>query len=111
MIVFFHSSCSDCRRELPKIDSIWKKLNNHPNFCLMTIARGEQAEAVSDFFIQHHFSMPVYLDPQKEAFLLFANQTVPRLYLSDKNGIIRYIAIEKLDLTAEQLIAKILELL
>lgn len=111
LIVFFNSTCGDCQRELPKIEELWKTLKDEKNFRLMAISRGETKSVISDFIVQQHLTMPVYLDPKKEAFLLFADKTVPRIYLADKNGIVRYIAIERIDITTDQLKEKIKELL
>ena len=51
--------------------------------------------------------MPFFLDPKREVFSLFANSTIPRLYLSNRENIVTWMAIEEMELTTEQLIEKI----
>ena len=50
LLVFFVTTCGDCKRELPKIDSVWNEMKDHPTFRLVTISRGETAEVVNDFW-------------------------------------------------------------
>ena len=47
LLVFFVTTCGDCKRELPKIDSVWNELKDHPTFRLVTISRGETTEVVN----------------------------------------------------------------
>ena len=30
LLVFFVTTCGDCKRELPKIDSVWNEMKDHP---------------------------------------------------------------------------------
>ena len=68
LLVFFVTTCGDCKRELPKIDSVWNELKDHPTFRLVTISRGETVEVVNDFWKKQNFTMPFYLDPNKKSF-------------------------------------------
>ena len=51
--------------------------------------------------------MPFYLDPDKKVFSLFANSTIPRVYLVNPENIVTWMAVEQMDLSAKQLIGKI----
>lgn len=107
LLTFFVTTCGDCKRELPKIDSVWNELKNNPSFRLVTISRGETVEVVNAFWKKQNFTTPFYLDPDKEVFSLFANSTIPRVYLIDRENIVTWMAIEQIDLSAKQLIGKI----
>ena len=100
-------TCGDCKRELPKIDSVWNELKDQPTFRLVTISRGETAEVVNAFWKEQNFTMPFYLDPDKKVFSLFANSTIPRVYLVNRENIVTWMAVEQMDLSAKQLIEKI----
>ena len=102
LLVFFVTTCGDCKRELPKIE-----LKDHPTFRLVTISRGETVEVVNDFWKEQNFTMPFYLDPNKKVFSLFANSTIPRVYLVNRENIVTWMAVEQMSLSAKQLIGKI----
>ena len=89
LLVFFVTTCGDCKRELPKIDSVWNEMKDHPTFRLVTISRGETTEVVNAFFS------------------LFANSTIPRVYLVNRENIVTWMAVEQMSLSAKQLIGKI----
>lgn len=110
LLVFFITTCPDCQRELPKIESLWETLKNDPDFALVTISRGETTATVNEFWKKQKFTMPFYLDPDKIAFLQFANSTVPRLYLTNQENKVIWMAIEELQITPEQILEKIREL-
>lgn len=40
--------------------------------------------------------MPYYSDPQRSAYAAFASMTVPRVYLADRNRVIRYMWVNEL---------------
>ena len=111
LLVFFVTTCSDCERELPKIEEVWEKLKENPNFRLVTVSREETASTVNNYWEKEKFTMPFFLDSKREVFSLFANSTIPRLYLSNRKNIVTWMAIEEMELTTEQLIKKIEELI
>ena len=111
LLVFFMTTCPDCQRELPKIEQIWENLKENPDFRLVTIARAEKAEVISQFWEKHQFKMPFYLDPDRQVFSLFANNTIPRVYLIDKENVVTWMAIEEMPFTAQQLVEKIEEMI
>ena len=51
--------------------------------------------------------MPFYLDPNEKVFSLFANSTIPRVYLVNRENIVTWMAVEQMSLSAKQLIGKI----
>jgi len=105
LLVFFYTKCKDCNREKPKVQRVWDELEDYPGFQLITIARGEDATTGRGFW--NRATMPCYGDMDKSAFLEFADHTVPRLYTINPQGIVTWIAIEHLDLSEEELVAKI----
>ena len=55
--------------------------------------------------------MPFYLDPDRQVFSLFANNTIPRIYLINRENVVTWMAIEDMSLTALQLKEKIEKLI
>ena len=111
LLVFFMTTCPDCERELPKIEGIWQQLHENTDFKLIAISRAETASTVNQYWEKQQFKMPFYLDPEREVFSLFANSTIPRIYLVNRENIVTWMAIEETELTTEQLIEKIEELI
>lgn len=96
LLVLFSTSCSDCRRVLPVIEEIWQAVKNETDCQVVAIAR---AETVDRWGV-----IPCYCDPDRSVFSLFANSTVPRLYIINEAGIVTWMAIEQLELTADELL-------
>lgn len=107
LLVFFGSYCNDCKRILPVIEEVWKEMKNDPGFLLTPISRREAAEDVINYWKANGFTMPFYLDQKGEAFSLFANSTIPRIYIINSNNVVVWMSVESLDLTASELIEKI----
>ena len=111
LLVFFGTYCPDCKRVLPVIEEVWKELRNDSKFQLITISREETAEAVSEYWKENQLTMPFYLDPTYgDVFSLFANNTIPRIYLINQNKEVVWMAVESLDMSAKELIEMIKEL-
>lgn len=111
LLIFFDTTCGDCRKELPSIQEVWKDLGSNSSFALWTISRVQPADAVMDYWKENSFTMPVYIDNGQKAYSLFADMIIPRFYLADKSGTLRWIADTSLGITAEQLENKIRNLL
>lgn len=109
LLVFFGTYCSDCKKVLPVIEEVWKELRNDPQFLLVTISREESAETVSQYWNDNQFTMPFYLDPSRTVFKLFANNTIPRIYIIGPDTKVVWMSVESLDLSASELILKMKE--
>ena len=106
LLVFFVTTCGDCAVAMPVIQKVWEGLRSNPDFIMAAISRDETAETVIGHWDDEKFSMPAYLDPGREVFAMFANSTVPRIYLINPEGKVTWMAIEKLDITAQEIIRK-----
>lgn len=107
VIVLFWTPCGDCRREMPKIHSVWEHFRDADDFRLVAVSRGENAAAVAEYWSGSGYTgMPYYLDPDRSAFGRFANTTVPRLYLVGSDGVVKHMEIERFSPAA-----KIIELI
>lgn len=91
LITFFATWCGPCRKELPFIQSdIYNKYKNNPNFELLIFGREHNWEEVSKFRNDNKFSMPIYPDPERKIYSLFAGQYIPRNFLISPEGRILY---------------------
>jgi len=107
LLVLFSTTCGDCQRELPKVNRIWEELRDDPFYKVITIAREQNKEITDKYWMDEDFTMPKYLDPDRSVFSLFANSTIPRLYIINEEGVIEWMAIEELTITPEELLEKI----
>lgn len=109
LLVFFGTYCPDCKKVLPVIEEVWTELKDDPRYQLIAISRGEEENVVSEYWESNRFTMPFYLDPDKQVFSLFANNTIPRIYIVSPDNVVTWMSVESLELSAKELISKIKE--
>lgn len=101
-IVFFHTGCPDCRNVMPLIQKLYDEyaasssMENHSdegrqNVRFVLISRAEGEESVARHWKEEGFTMPYSAQDDKSVYSLFASSGVPRVYLSDRDGIIRFV--------------------
>ena len=101
LIVLFDVTCKDCRRELPKADSLYRHYAGNPDFVLLPVARAQSADEVgaywhrTDSVLKLPFTMPAYIEySPHEVYNLFAEKLVPRFYLARKDGRVYWLGAE-----------------
>jgi peroxiredoxin len=108
LLVLFVSTCGDCQKVLPVINNeVWPWVKDNPGYQLITISRDEPAQEVASHWADNKYTMPAYLDPGRKVFSLFANRTIPRLYIINEERVIEWMAVEKLDISSGELIDKV----
>lgn len=93
VIVFFHTGCSDCLRELPLLDERYRA-GVYEGKRVVCISRAEGAESVAAFWQEHHLALPYSAQPDRRIFDLFASAGIPRVYETDEEGVVVRITIE-----------------
>ena len=90
VVMFFHTSCPDCQQALPLIQQLYSKYSSQGiRFAL--ISREEDDSTVSSYWKENAFTMPYSAQSTREIYNLFAQTRVPRIYISEKGGIIKAI--------------------
>lgn len=105
LIIFFSTTCRDCQQAFPDIAALYKEYKNNPSVRVLLIARDETEEQASAYFRKHDFDMEFFPDPERKVYSLFAGNTIPRVFLADKNGTIILTQTEKVD--ADEIQAKV----
>lgn len=82
VITFFNTSCSDCQRELPVIDSLYRQ---RPELIVACIARSESATSISKYWEENNLSVPYSAQPDASVYNLFAIAGIPRIYIIDES--------------------------
>lgn len=100
VIVFFNTECSDCQRELPRLQQVYERTNG--NIYWIAIARDENNEPISKFWAEKKLSIPYSPQTDRHIYNLFASAGIPRLYLTENAVITRVFNPENMP-TAEAL--------
>jgi peroxiredoxin len=90
VIMFFHTSCPDCRQVLPQMQKIYDEYASK-SVQIALISREESAESIDIFWKEKSLQMPYSAQRSRMVYELFAKTGIPRVYICGKGGIIRYI--------------------
>ncbi len=94
LVVFFRSTCGDCKRELPLVETAYRAVKDQEDFCLVAITKeANAATAVPTYWTNNGFTMPWYIDDGM-AFTGFEVERVPTLYLFGTDGKVAFVAVE-----------------
>lgn len=95
VIVFFNTSCSDCQRDLPLLNSYYLQHKDDKGFQMVAISREEDAESVAAFWETNHLQIPYFAQTDRRIYNLFATSIIPRIYFVSAQGIVTRIDVEK----------------
>jgi thiol-disulfide isomerase/thioredoxin len=89
VINFWATWCEPCRDEMPALERLRVKLKDR-SFEVVTVNFGESSGTVSRFLSKLGLSMPVLLDPWKEAAEAWKVRGLPMTFVVDASGNTRY---------------------
>jgi len=90
MIVFFHTGCPDCRQTLPRVQRIYDKYATE-GVEFVLISREEVADSVAAYWQRNGLTLPYSAQADRRVYELFAHKRVPRVYINDRDGIIKHV--------------------
>lgn len=91
LVSLFATWCGPCQKELAEVQStLWPKYKDNKNFKMLVIGREHTDEDLQKYNERKKFTFPLYPDPKREVFSKFAEKSIPRAYLFDKNGKLIY---------------------
>ena len=91
LLNFFATWCPPCRQELPRLQKeLWDVLGGRQDFDILVLAREEGWDKLDPFMKKNDYTFPVYPDLKRQVFSLFAEQSIPRNVLVNKEGKIIY---------------------
>lgn len=94
LVSLFATWCGPCQKELADVQStLWPKYKDKKDFVMLVIGREHTDEQLQKYNERKKFTFPLYPDPKREVFSLFAEKSIPRAYLFDKNGKLIYSSI------------------
>ncbi len=87
LVNLFATWCGPCQLELAEVEKVlWPKYKDNKDFVLLVIGREHTDEQLTKYNERKKFTFPLYPDPKREVFSLFAEKSIPRAYLFDKEG-------------------------
>lgn len=98
VIVFFQTTCRDCQRELPRLQSVYEReLSRKDGARFVCISRAEGQDAIAAYWQAHDLTLPYSPQPDLQVYNLFAHHTIPRVYVADAAGTVRARFVEQVD--------------
>jgi thiol-disulfide isomerase/thioredoxin len=88
ILSFFASWCKPCKKELPHFQKVADEFKDYPvKFFLVNV--GEDRETAIRFAKSLGLHLPILLDTYKKVSENYKVETLPRIVLLDKNGVVR----------------------
>lgn len=114
MVNFWATWCAPCLMEFYDFPSKIITPFKNSNFILLPISRGESIDIVKakmKHLQKDGISFNVGIDPTEDIWKLFAEGSIPKNFLIDKNGVIRYMSTGNVDSNLDKLALMIKNLL
>lgn len=86
VIVFFSTTCEDCRRELPLIEERYRVSCADTTF--IAIAREQSLADIAAYWEENDFHIPFSPQEDRKIYSLFATIGIPRYFTISSNGIV-----------------------
>lgn len=86
LLVFFNTDCSDCRRDLPLIDSLYREYGERYRF--LAIGRAQDHSEAASFWQTEGMVLPYAPESDRTVYHLFARIGIPRVYVVNAEGVI-----------------------
>jgi len=90
VVMFFHTSCPDCQQALPRVQRLYDKYASE-DIAFVLISREEEAASVAPFWEANGLALSYSPQPDRRVYELFAYRRVPRIYFSNRQGVVKHI--------------------
>ena len=90
VVRFFHTSCPDCQQALPRMQQIYDE-SASKGVVFALVSREQSAVDVEAYFGENCLKLPYSAQNDRKVYEMFAQTRIPRIYICEKGGIIRYI--------------------
>ncbi|MBO5053101.1 MAG: TlpA family protein disulfide reductase [Muribaculaceae bacterium] len=101
-VVFFSTTCPDCRRELPKIQQVYEWVSEcDQGIKILCIGREESDAVIRKYWGEQGLTVPYSPQSDRGIYNMFATSGIPRLYIVDADLKVRAIYVETLPSATE----------
>lgn len=90
VVTLFSVTCPDCRATMPELQRAYEAFAPL-GVRFLNISRAEGWDRVEALWEEFGLTMPYSAQEDRSVYELFAKSVVPRVYLSDENGIVRFL--------------------
>jgi peroxiredoxin len=89
MLHFWAGGCSSCKEEMPAMEKFYRQYGKK-GLVILAVNVGQRKDSVQKLAKEMGISYPVLLDPDQKMAKSYDVVGVPRTYLIDRKGVIRY---------------------
>jgi len=86
---FWQIGCSSCRLEMPAMDKLYREYRQK-GLEILAVNIGQTKKDVRTFAVELGVSYPILIDEETKSAGLYGVTDVPRTYVIDRKGIVRY---------------------
>ncbi len=109
LVQFWATYCSPCRKEMPTMNSLLKKMEGKP-FKIVTINMAEDKQTIENFLKEVKVDFPVFLDSDGSTINQWKVFAAPANFILDKKGKIIYTLFGGIDWNSDEMVKKLSEL-
>ena len=91
VIVFFHTECPDCQKELPVIQSLYDRYKGNDSVVIVCISREQGVAEVKNYWSGNGLTVPNSAQNDRSVYELFCTTGIPRTYITGPDLKIRAI--------------------
>lgn len=105
-VILFTTTCPDCKRQLPEVETVWKLQQNNVN--VLAIARDEDRTTISAYWQSAKYTMPASAPGNRKTYNLFdrgSRSGVPLLFLCDTRGTVVRVADDTETISSNEIIS------
>lgn len=88
-ILFFTTSCPDCRKELPVVQQVYDRYGADARLRFVSVSREEEASSIAGYWAEQGLSLPYSAQTDRAVYNLFAYSSIPRIYITDTASVVR----------------------
>jgi thiol-disulfide isomerase/thioredoxin len=88
---FWATWCPPCVASMPYFEKLYESYQNNPKVRFLMVSDGSEGlEALKDFQAEHSYKFPFAFDPEDNLSKSLGIQSIPRLFILDTHGNIRF---------------------
>lgn len=91
IIVFFHTTCPDCQKELPVLQELYSIIKKDSAREMVCIARAQEASDIRAYWQENGLTLPYAPQSDRSIYSLFASIGIPRIYITDPQGVVTHV--------------------
>lgn len=107
LLNFWATWCPPCRQEFTRVQADIVDRYADREFVLLALSRGEDKATVEKFMKKQGYAFPVGVDTRSEVYDKFAITYIPRNFVIDKEGVVRFVSVGYAPADFEKMLARI----